>query len=77
VIEHVERFREQAATKLSALQAIAAQPVSNAGEELPRMTLRQGLAGTEVQLRWAEEILPDLYAHAASRRATRRRSPTR
>lgn len=76
MIEHLERFREQATTKLEALQSIAAQPVTNARDELPRMTLRQGLAGTEAQLRWAEDILPDLHARAAARAATSRGSPS-
>jgi hypothetical protein len=29
------------------------------------MMLRQGLTGTEAQLRWAEEVLPELHARAA------------
>ena len=29
------------------------------------MTLRQGLIGTEAQLRWADDVLPELRARAA------------
>ena len=64
VVEHVERFRDHAATRLKTLQAIERTP-HGAGDELPRMTLRQGLASVETHLRWAEEILPELRARAA------------
>jgi hypothetical protein len=43
-----------------------------ARDELPRLTLRQGLLGTEAKLRWAEEVLPQLRARAASRVAASR-----
>lgn len=62
LVVHLERFREQAAAKLATLRAIEAE--SGGGGDLPRMTLRQGLLGTEAQLRWAEEILPQLRARA-------------
>lgn len=67
LVAHVERFRTQAAAKLGTLQAIDAEPAAP-GEELPRMTLRQGLIGTAAQLRWADEVLPELRARAATRR---------
>ena len=51
--------------KLATLLAIGAEPVSGPGEELPRMTLRQGLIGTDAQLRWAEDVLTELRARAA------------
>ena len=65
LVEHLEDFRAQAIAKLAILRAIAAEPVDGPGDELPRMTLRQGLTGTEAQLRWAEEVLPELRARAA------------
>jgi DNA-binding PadR family transcriptional regulator len=63
VIEHVERFRDHAAARLATLQAIERTP-HGAGDELPRMTLREGLAVVEAYVRWAEEILPELRARA-------------
>lgn len=67
LVEHVEQFRRQAVRKLEVLRAIEARPPSDPGEELPRMTLRQGLIGTEAQLRWAEEVLPELRARVRTR----------
>ncbi len=64
VIEHVERFRDQTASKLATLKAIDEQESGRPGDELPRMTLRQGLAFCEAHLRWAEEILPELRSRA-------------
>lgn len=64
LVAHVERFREQAVEKLAQLRAIKAQEPLDQSNELPLMTLRQGLIGTEAQLRWAEEILPELEARA-------------
>jgi DNA-binding PadR family transcriptional regulator len=64
VVEHVERFRDQTAAKLATLRAIDQQESGMPQDELPRMTLRQGLAFCEAHLRWAEEILPDLRSRA-------------
>jgi DNA-binding PadR family transcriptional regulator len=61
-IEHLERFREQAEAKWVALRAIDQQESGAPKDELPRMTLREGLAVVEAYLRWAEEILPELRA---------------
>jgi DNA-binding PadR family transcriptional regulator len=60
LVTHVERFRDQAERKLAMLRAIDAEQPDLDVVDLPRMTLRQGLAGTEAQLRWSEEILPEL-----------------
>jgi DNA-binding PadR family transcriptional regulator len=68
LLAHVERYHRLAAEKLAALQAIDAETDWTAPEELPRITLRQGLAGTEAQLRWAEETLPQLRARVSSAR---------
>jgi DNA-binding PadR family transcriptional regulator len=68
LVAHLERFREQAVAKLSTLRAIEAQGPASPKDELPWMTLRQGLAGTEAQLRWAEEVLPELRERAAAGR---------
>jgi DNA-binding PadR family transcriptional regulator len=65
LVAHLERFREQAIAKLATLEKLDHQPATP-GEELPRMTLRQGLIGTAAQLRWAEEVLPQLRARTAS-----------
>jgi DNA-binding PadR family transcriptional regulator len=65
VIEHVERFRDQVAAKLTTLQTIDQLDPHGARDELPRMTLRQGLAFCEAHLRWADEILPELRSRAA------------
>jgi PadR family transcriptional regulator AphA len=62
LVGHLERFRDQALAKLETLRAIDAEPMDGPVDELPRMTLRQGLAGTEAQLRWADEVLPELRA---------------
>jgi DNA-binding PadR family transcriptional regulator len=67
LVAHVELFREQAATKLAELRAIDAEAPAGARDALPRMTLRQGLIGTEAQLRWAEQILPELRERAAAK----------
>jgi PadR family transcriptional regulator, regulatory protein AphA len=64
LVAHLEHFRAQALTKLDALRAIEDTTPATAGDELPLMTLRQGLAGTEAQLSWAEEVLPKLRTRA-------------
>jgi DNA-binding PadR family transcriptional regulator len=66
LVAHLERFRDQAIAKLGALGAIESESPRRASDDLPLMTLRQGLLGTEAQLRWAEEVLPDLRARAAA-----------
>jgi DNA-binding PadR family transcriptional regulator len=65
LVGHVERFRAQALQKLAQLRAIEADESPDPSNELPLMTLRQGLIGTEAQLRWAEQVLPELEARAA------------
>jgi len=65
LVAHLEAFREQARGKLATLRAIQRSTPSTPQNDLPLMTLRQGLAGTKAQLRWAEEILPELRARAA------------
>jgi len=62
LVAHLERFREQAVAKLARLREIQAASPPTAHDQLPLMTLRQGLVGTAAQLRWAEEILPELRA---------------
>jgi DNA-binding PadR family transcriptional regulator len=64
VVELVERFRDQAANRLAALRTIEREESPGAGDELPRMTLREGLAVVEAYLRWAEEILLELRERA-------------
>ncbi len=66
LVAHVERFRDQAERKLARLRALDAEQADLGTADLPRMTLRQGLAGTEAQLRWSEEILPELRDWADS-----------
>jgi DNA-binding PadR family transcriptional regulator len=66
LVAHVEGFRGQALARLQALQAVEREPVMSPDEELPRLTLRQGLIGTEAQLRWAEEALVPLRARAVA-----------
>jgi len=80
LVEHLERFRDQARRKLAVLGQIEADSPPSPSDELPLMTLRQGLIGTRAQLRWAEEVLPGLRARAARHegdaisRSSRRRS---
>jgi hypothetical protein len=70
------KFRDQARRKLVLLGEIAGDP-QFPEDELPMMTLRQGLIGTRAQLRWAEEVLPDLRARAGwVSRSSPRRSTT-
>lgn len=64
LVEHLERFRDQARQKLAVLREIEADSPPSPEDELPLMTLRQGLIGTQAQLRWAEEVLPGLRARA-------------
>lgn len=65
VLQHVERYRDQAAAKLAALQAIERQgPPENPRDQLPWMTLRQGLATTDAHLRWAQQIHRELTARS-------------
>lgn len=79
LVEHLERFRDQARRKLAVLRLLEADSPPAPENELPLMTLRQGLIGTQAQLRWAEEVLPGLRAragrqdgHAISRSCPRR-----
>ena len=58
----VERFRDQLSERLSALRHIGAEAVFAAPQELPRMTLRLGLAELGAHLGWAETNLPELRA---------------
>lgn len=80
LVKHLERFRDQAREKLAVLGQIEADSPPSPEDELPLMTLRQGLIGTQAQLRWAEEVLPELRARADRRRgdaisrSSRRRS---
>jgi DNA-binding PadR family transcriptional regulator len=77
LVEHLERFRDQARRKLVLLRQIEADTPPSPEAELPLMTLRQGLIGTRAQLRWAEEVLPELRARAlAVSRSSRHRSTT-
>jgi DNA-binding PadR family transcriptional regulator len=62
LVAHLEDFRAQALAKLDILRAIEDATPPTPADELPLMTLRQGLVGTEAQLRWAEEVLPKLRA---------------
>lgn len=71
LVEHLERFRDQARRKLAVLRQVEEESPPMAGDELPLMTLRQGLIGTEAQLRWAEEVLPALRARAGRQPAGR------
>ncbi len=71
LVSHLERFRDQAIAKRATLRAIEAHGTRRAEDELPLMTLRQGLLGTEAQLGWAQEILPKLRARAAAPSASR------
>lgn len=77
LVAHLERFRAQATAKLARLRAIQAAAPVTIRDQLPLMTLRQGLAGTAAQLRWAEEILPELRARAGDSSKPARPSPTR
>ena len=43
-----------------------AQTPRTPGDQLPLMTLRQGIIGTQAQLQWAEEVLPQLRERATS-----------
>lgn len=70
LVAQVERYRDRAEAKLGVLRAIAAQPREDAAAALPLLTLRQGLAGTRAQLRWAEEVLPELQARVPAQAAT-------
>ena len=80
LVEHLEGFGDQARRKRAVLRLLEADSPPSAEDELPLMTLRQGLIGTEAQLRWAEEVLPALRARAgrqagdAVSRSSRRRS---
>lgn len=65
LVAHLEDFRAQALAKLDTLRAIEASTPPAPRDELPLMTLRQGLAGTQAQLSWAEEVLPELRARSS------------
>ena len=67
LIAHLEDFRAQAEAKLADLRAIERQPTVRPDDELPLITLRQGLAGTEAQLQWSQDALVQLRARAARR----------
>ena len=71
LVRHVELFRDQAKSRLAALRTVQSHEWTESDEELPRMTLRQGLAGTAAQLRWAQEVLPELQARATAYRSPR------
>ncbi len=71
LVSHLERFRDQAITKRARLRAIEADSARGTEDDLPLMTLRQGLLGTEAQLRWAQEVLPELRARAGVRPPSR------
>jgi PadR family transcriptional regulator, regulatory protein AphA len=62
VVAHVERFREQAAGRLAVLGAIRDEPPESPWDDLPRMTLRLGLATATALVAWADEVLPELRA---------------
>ena len=64
LIAHVERYRDQASEKLRLLQAIQESEPDppSAGDQLPLITLRQGLAVLDAHVRWAEKVLPELRA---------------
>jgi hypothetical protein len=62
VLALVERYRDQTAEHLDALRTVDAEAVFVAPEQLPRLTLRFGLAAVKAQLDWANAILPDLRA---------------
>ena len=64
----VERFRDQLSERLSALRRVDAEAVFEPPQELPRMTLRLGLAELEAHLGWAEANLPELRARVPARR---------
>jgi len=64
LVAHVESFRGQALARLETLRAVEQEPPADPNEDLPRLTLRQGLIGTEAQLRWAEEALVELRLRA-------------
>jgi PadR family transcriptional regulator, regulatory protein AphA len=70
LVAHVEHYRRLTAERLAALRAIDAETDWTAAADLPRITLRQGLGGTEAQLRWADETLPQLRARISSTQAT-------
>ena len=75
----VERFRDQLSERLSALRRIGAEAVFAAPQELPRMTLRLGLAELGAHLGWAEANLPELRARVrieAARQLSRSGKPT-
>ena len=67
LVEHAERFRDQARAMFTTLKTIEERESRGPGDELPWMTLRQGLASAEAHRRWAEEILPELRERAKTR----------
>jgi DNA-binding PadR family transcriptional regulator len=69
LVAHLEDFRGQAEARLTDLRAIERQPAAGPDDELPLLTLRQGLIGTEAQLRWSEEALARLRARVSRRSA--------
>jgi PadR family transcriptional regulator AphA len=65
VVAQVELFRDQAAARLEVLGAIRETPPESPWDDLPRMTLRFGLAAGGALHAWAEEVLPELRARVA------------
>jgi PadR family transcriptional regulator AphA len=65
----VERFRDQLDARLTALRRIDAEAVFATPQELPRMTLRLGVAELEAHLEWAQANLPELHARLHAARA--------
>jgi DNA-binding PadR family transcriptional regulator len=76
LVLHMERFCERAAAKLAMLREIQAATPAAPDDQLPLMTLRQGLMGTAAQLQWAEEVLAELRARAEASAARDDRKPS-
>lgn len=60
VVLLVERFRDQLRVRLGSLRHVEAEATFQAPDELPRLTLRLGLAEIEAHLTWAEQALIEL-----------------
>ncbi len=74
VLALVERYRDQTAEHLDALRTVESEAVFVAPEQLPRLTLRFGLAAVKAQLDWANAILPDLRARLPASRSRSRQA---
>jgi DNA-binding PadR family transcriptional regulator len=72
VLALAERYRDQTAEHLDALRTVDAEAVFVAPEQLPRLTLRFGLAAVKAQLDWVNAILPDLRARLPASRSRSR-----